>query len=573
MTIDLCMYRYIYWAFVVGTLSFFSSVVLATPGSFYLQGQIVKPDLMPLEGANVEFTIQILSPGRGRVCSFRRELHLSICKTPMACFLFQWEREHVIGLDFEDTSSLVTILSNTAGPWTPDNCGGVNSYSPSLTDDRRVKIVFDDGTGPVEVDQDHRIKSHTLRYGGGIIGRFGRYGSFCKSTHLQQLSAKRILKLFLQQEVMPPNFVTLIDGNSSQYMVTSPSAPVDFNSQRITGVGTPSVGDDATNKTYVDSQIAGNTSSVGTLGAGNANEILSWDGTQWVMTNVNALDTGTLPISGGTMTGNLNMGNNDITNINNVGINNDLTVGNNVTITGGIGVTTGVNSAGNIAAQGESEVRFEDNTGGEYVGFKAPATVTGSYTMELPPAVGTTNQVLKLNASGNLIWADDNNDINSVFGRTGAVVAASGDYDANQVDNAPAGGIAATDVQGAINELDSEKVAKAGDSMTGDLNLESAFRTQATRRCPEENMLVLRAPLGVTSYTLNLPNADGSLNQVLKHDGAGGLVWATDEDNDAVASVFGRTGAVIAASGDYDANQVDNAPAGRHFSDGCSGSH
>lgn len=41
----------------------------------------------------------------------------------------------------------------------------------------------------------------------------------------------------------------------------------------------------------------------------------------------------------------------------------------------------------------------------------------------------------------------------SVFGRTGAVVAATGDYDANQVDFTPASGIVATDVQAAIVEV------------------------------------------------------------------------------------------------------------------------
>jgi len=47
--------------------------------------------------------------------------------------------------------------------------------------------------------------------------------------------------------------------------------------------------------------------------------------------------------------------------------------------------------------------------------------------------------------------------VSSVFSRTGAVVAAASDYDANQIDNTPAGNIAATDVQAAINELDTEK--------------------------------------------------------------------------------------------------------------------
>ncbi len=42
---------------------------------------------------------------------------------------------------------------------------------------------------------------------------------------------------------------------------------------------------------------------------------------------------------------------------------------------------------------------------------------------------------------------------------------------AAEITNTPAGDIAATTVQGAINELDTEKVAKAGDTMTGPLTL------------------------------------------------------------------------------------------------------
>lgn len=44
--------------------------------------------------------------------------------------------------------------------------------------------------------------------------------------------------------------------------------------------------------------------------------------------------------------------------------------------------------------------------------------------------------------------------VSSVFGRTGAVVAASGDYSADQIVNTPTGGISAIDLQGAIDELD-----------------------------------------------------------------------------------------------------------------------
>lgn len=53
------------------------------------------------------------------------------------------------------------------------------------------------------------------------------------------------------------------------------------------------------------------------------------------------------------------------------------------------------------------------------------------------------------------VWQkiDNSDQVTSVFGRQGAVAAASGDYTASQVTNVPYAGIVATDVQAAINEL------------------------------------------------------------------------------------------------------------------------
>jgi len=47
--------------------------------------------------------------------------------------------------------------------------------------------------------------------------------------------------------------------------------------------------------------------------------------------------------------------------------------------------------------------------------------------------------------------------VDSVFGRTGVVVAVAGDYDASLITNTPAGDITAITTQAAINELDTEK--------------------------------------------------------------------------------------------------------------------
>src|SRR5687768_12544207 len=47
--------------------------------------------------------------------------------------------------------------------------------------------------------------------------------------------------------------------------------------------------------------------------------------------------------------------------------------------------------------------------------------------------------------------------VDSFNGRTGVVVPVAGDYTATQVTNTPAGSVSATNVQTAINELDTEK--------------------------------------------------------------------------------------------------------------------
>jgi len=76
---------------------------------------------------------------------------------------------------------------------------------------------------------------------------------------------------------------------------------------------------------------------------------------------------------------------------------------------------------------------------------------------------------------------DNTDQVVSVFGRQGAVSALSGDYTASQIANVASGNIASTNVQTAINELDTEKAAKtttitAGTGLSGGGDL-SANRT------------------------------------------------------------------------------------------------
>ena len=54
----------------------------------------------------------------------------------------------------------------------------------------------------------------------------------------------------------------------------------------------------------------------------------------------------------------------------------------------------------------QNEVRFEDATGGQYVGLKGGSTISSSYTLTLPTADGTSGQALVTNGTGTLSFAD-----------------------------------------------------------------------------------------------------------------------------------------------------------------------
>ena len=59
-----------------------------------------------------------------------------------------------------------------------------------------------------------------------------------------------------------------------------------------------------------------------------------------------------------------------------------------------------------ITLKAQAPVKFEDDTGGEYVGLKAPTGVT-TYTVSLPAAAPAENQVLKATSATALAWAAD----------------------------------------------------------------------------------------------------------------------------------------------------------------------
>ena len=129
----------------------------------------------------------------------------------------------------------------------------------------------------------------------------------------------------------------------------------------------------------------------------------------------------------------------------------------------------------NVTAAGE--IRLEDSSGGEYVSLKAPSTVASNVSFTLPAADGSSGQVMKTDGSGNLGFISINTP-----------------------------GAAASFTQVDI-------------TAEGDLRLQDASGGQ---------YVALEAPATISSsYTLEMPAADGSNGQALVTNGSGVLSFSS----------------------------------------------
>ena len=92
----------------------------------------------------------------------------------------------------------------------------------------------------------------------------------------------------------------------------------------------------------------------------------------------------------------------------------DTYVANDLTISGGTvnssvigGSTAAAGTFTQLDVEATGDLRLQDTTGGEYVGWDAPGTVSSSYMMTLPAAIGAVGEVLKINnTDGTLEWGE-----------------------------------------------------------------------------------------------------------------------------------------------------------------------
>ena len=156
------------------------------------------------------------------------------------------------------------------------------------------------------------------------------------------------------------------------------TAALTMGSNAITGLATPTLSTDAATKAYVDAPLSGLIKVNGTTPLTSP----------WSMGGVNISGIGTLATGAATVT--------------------------SLTSSGPVSATTytsstqsglTLNSYGSGTGAGELRMTERAANGTEYVGLKAPGTISTSKIWTLPSTDGTAGSLLKTDGSGNLAWA------------------------------------------------------------------------------------------------------------------------------------------------------------------------
>ncbi|HBL98919.1 TPA: hypothetical protein DDZ86_04740, partial [Candidatus Dependentiae bacterium] len=181
---------------------------------------------------------------------------------------------------------------------------------------------------------------------------------------------------------------------------------------------------------------------------------------------------------------------------------------------------------GNLIMSNGDQVRLtQGNAGSSYVALAVPSTVT-TYNLTLPGAVGAISQVpITTDAAGTLGW------VTAVSGNTASALVqrdASGNFSAGTISAALAGHAS----------LD---LPLTGGTLTGNLVMSNGNQVRLTQGSAGLNYVALGAPSSVTNYTLTVPGAAGSLNQLLvTTDTAGTLGWVTAATGNTASTLVQR---------------------------------
>ncbi len=355
---------------------FFSLPLWGAPSSMIVEGQLTDATgLVPIEGATVDFKLQVWSPGQG--CLLYEESHILDMSESSGYFnLKLGSGSRTASANFHDTSSLQSAFSNHTGMVTPTTCNSGSTYTPAINDHRDLVIMFNENSsGWQTVAQAIEIYSNAYAHSASTIDGFS-HSDFLKVNTTGSNVATQANLDWLFDSTRYTELQSLINGTSNNYVTTSANGTSKLPSLS-SAPGSPAAGDLWYNSTTNTVEFYDGTSTQ-TVGAGGGAGVSTFNGrsgavianagdydsTQISTTAYNGIPAGSVQdgleylednklSTSGTipMSGNLDLASNNIVNVN------DISVDNNVTINGGLSSANGFNTNGAIGVGTSTPVR------------------------------------------------------------------------------------------------------------------------------------------------------------------------------------------------------------------------
>ena len=178
-----------------------------------------------------------------------------------------------------------------------------------------------------------------------------------------------------------------------------------------------------------------------------------------------------------------------------------------------------------------TDLRLEDDAGGQYVGFSAPSAVSASYTLEFPSAVATDNRLIQSDSSGVLSYAEASLSGSNLL--IGAQTVDLSGLDSNtNLGNTDLTQTAATNRNYEIADGRSLFFNLSGgqnlfELSDGDVAIKTGSGIDIRLLDNSGGQYVgLSAPASATSYTLTFPDAVATADRLIQSNSSGVLSYA-----------------------------------------------
>ncbi|MGE0171045.1 MAG: beta strand repeat-containing protein [Nocardioides sp.] len=262
---------------------------------------MLKADGTPLLNSSVNFRFELYD--KNGTCVLYSEEHLGVdISTSKGRFSLTLGRGSNRQNYLESSAAFTSRLFHNDGvAQVFTGCAGVTLSSG---DERLIRVHYDLGSGYVTMSPDVGVESS----GFALVADTLRGKTPSDFVQLRDDATYDLTQANVQNVFSATNYARL-------NTLLSSSGSFSFGSQRITSVADPTSAQDAATKNYTDTYVAGKQIDLQDVAAGTGDgKVLTWDATQdkWVAQAVSATDSSKLPLAGGTMSGAINMGSNNL---------------------------------------------------------------------------------------------------------------------------------------------------------------------------------------------------------------------------------------------------------------------